>query len=324
MLSISEITHQLKKVFSNHLLERNKTLNSHLLNDKEILDLMLRIQSSRKMRSYKYHIAHRKLGDTSSIYRGHGMDYEESRHYQAGDDPRYMNWQLTARSGQHFMKVFREERQPGVFILLDRRDTMRFGTQQHLKITQAAIAAATAAFSALQNNYSVAAMIMDKKQQWFKESHSKQSVFDFIHRAAKAAAPVSTAIKTTAPALQDTLRTLDASVIKGSTIYLISDFHDLDKKCQAVLYSLASSHPVHALHIIDPAEIELPEAGILSLHTNTLEKTATINSNEIAEREKYQSSSQNNINRIKNLFESCAVSYQQILTTDNIEKLISL
>jgi len=324
MASISKITQQLKKVFSNPLLERNKTRNRPLLNDKEILDLMLRIQSARKIGSYKYDIAHRKLGDVSSIYRGHGMDYEESRHYQAGDDPRYMNWQLTARSGQHFMKVFREERQPGVFILLDRRDTMRFGTQQRLKITQAAIAAATAAFSALQNNYSIAATIMDKKQQWFKESHSKQSVFDFIHQAAKPAAAVSNKIETTAPTLHDTLRTLDATVIKGSTIYLISDFHDLDKKSQAILYSLSASHPVHALHIIDPAEIKLPEAGMLSLHTNTLEKTASINSNEKTERDKYQSSAQNNINNKKNLFESCAISYQQILTTDNIEKLIYL
>jgi len=324
MASISEITQQLKKVFSNPLLEKNRTRNRPLLNDKEILDVMLRVQNGRKTGSYKYDIAHCKLGDVSSIYRGHGMDYEESRHYQPGDDPRYMNWQLTARSGQHFMKVFREERQPGVFILLDRRDTMRFGTQQHLKVTQAAIAAATAAFSALQNNYSVAATIMDKKQQWFKESHNKQSVFDIIHQAVKPAAAVSNKIETTAPTLHDTLRTLDATVIKGGTIYLISDFHDLDKKSQAVLYSLSASHPVHALHIIDPAEIKLPEAGILSLHTNTLEKTATINSNEIAEREKYQSSAQSNINRIKKLIESCAISYQEILTTDNIEKLIHL
>lgn len=326
MISISEITHQLKKVFSNPLLERNKKLNRPLLNDKEILNLMLRVQSSKKTGSYKYDIAHRKLGDVSSIYRGHGMDYEESRHYQAGDDPRYMNWQLTARSGQHFMKVFREERQPGVFIMVDRRDNMRFGTQQRLKITQAAIAAATAAFSAQQNNYSVAATIMDDKQEWFKDSHSKQSIFDFIHQAAKPAAAVNNKSenKKKQPSLHDTLRTLDATVIKGTTIYLISDFHDLDEKSQAVLYSLASSHPVHALHIIDPAEIELPEAGVLSLHTKTLEKTAAINSNEIVEREKYQSSAQNNINTIKKLFESCAVSYQQILTADNIEKFIHL
>jgi len=324
MTSISEITHQLKKMFSNPLLERNRTLNHPLLDEKEILDLMLRVQSAKKTGSYKYDIAHRKLGDVSSIYRGHGMDYEESRHYQAGDDPRYMNWQLTARSGQHFMKVFREERQPGVFIMVDRRNNMRFGTQQRLKITQAVIAAATAAFLAQQNNYSVAATIIDEKQEWFKESHSKQSIFDFIHQAAKPAAAVSNKIETAVPSLHDTLRTLDASVIKGTTIYLISDFHDLDDKSQAVLYSLASSHPVYALHIIDPAEIKLPEAGVLSLHTDTLEKTAAINSNEIVESEKYQSSAQKNINRIKNLFESCAISYQQISTTDNIEKLIHL
>jgi len=324
MTSISEITHQLKKVFSNSLLERNKTLKRPLLDEKEIIDLMLHVQSAKKIGSYKYDIAHRKLGDVSSIYRGHGMDYEESRHYQAGDDPRYMNWQLTARSGQHFMKVFREERQPGAFIMVDRRDNMRFGTQQRLKITQAVIASATAAFSAQQNNYSVAATIIDKKQEWFKESHSKQSIFDFIHQAAKSAAAVSNKIETVEPSLHDTLRTIDATVIKGTTIYLISDFHDLDESSQAVLYSLASSHPVHALHIIDPAEIELPEAGVLTLHTNTLEKTAAINTNEIIEREKYQSSAQINVNTIKNLFESCAISYQQVLTTDNIDKLIHL
>lgn len=324
MISVTDITHQLKKIISAPLLSRNKERQPPLLNNDEILDLMLRVQSNKRTNRHKQDISHRQLGDVSSIYRGQGMDYEESRHYQSGDDPRYMNWQLTARSGQHFMKVFREERQPGAFILVDRRCSMRFGTQQRLKVTQAVRVAAITAFAAQQYNYSVAAIIVAEKQIWFKQSHNKQSVVDFIHHAAKPVAVATDNQKMNEPKLHDILRTLEAIVTKGTSIYLISDFQDLTEESQAVLFSLAASHQVHAIHIVDPAEIDLPEAGLLSLHSQTLQKIASINSNDKIDRENYKKTAKSNFSRIKDLFTSSRISYQQLLTTDSIEKINNL
>lgn len=315
---------RIKTFFSVQFKNKQQLLNNPLLSTDDIVELMLRVQQQKKSPAYQHDIAHRKLGDVSSIYRGQGMDYEESRHYQAGDDPRYMNWQLTARSGQHFMKVFREERQPGAFILVDRRASMRFGTQQQLKVTAAVKAAATAAFFALQKNYSVAAVILDKEAIWFKESHNKQAVFDFINQAAKPAMPVSHEQNANEASLHDVLQTINATVTKGATIYLISDFHDLDKKSQAILFALSARHPVNAIQITDPAETQLPQAGLLSLHSAELENTISINSSSQSERDNYRRAAEKYFSTTKELFASSAMSYQQLLTTDDVAQIVNL
>ena len=231
-----------------------------MLGNDEILDLLHRIQNRKKAIPHKHDIAHRQQGDVRSLFRGYGMDYEESRRYQSGDDPRYMNWQLSARTGQHYMKVFREERQPDVFILVDRRSTMRFGTQTRLKITQAARAATIVALSAQQNNLSVGGVIVSAELQWFKTNRNKQAIFDFIHQLARPARPAFTSPDIAEPSLAETLKLLNEILISGSIIYLVSDFHDLNNTDHAVLLKLASRHQVNAIQISDPAEINLPES----------------------------------------------------------------
>lgn len=324
MLNASKISQQLKHVFALSFLRKQQIINRPLLSNDDIIDLMLRVQNKKHSQSLHHDIAHRQLGDVSSIYRGQGMDYEESRHYQSGDDPRYMNWPLTARSGQHFMKVFREERQPGAFILVDRRASMRFGTRQQLKVTQAVKAAAITAFSALQNNFSVAGVIMDDDTVWFNENHNKQAVIDFIHQAAKPVLPVAENTTDIEPSLHDTLRTLNAVVTKGASITLISDFHDLDKQSQSSLFELAAYHQVTAIQITDPAEINLPQAGLLSLHNNQLEKTTSINSLSEDDRNRYKKAADTYFSDKQNLFSSSSITYQQLFTTDNINKLFTL
>ena len=164
---MQNLIQQLKNITPAYIFKAGSKTQQPLLNNNEILELLLRVKNNKKSRSHKYDISFRKIGDVRSTYRGHGIDYEESRLYQSGDDPRYMNWQLSARTGQHYMKVFREERQPGIFILIDRRNSMRFGTQQRLKVTQAVRAAAIAAFSAQENNFSIGGVILDDEIEWF-------------------------------------------------------------------------------------------------------------------------------------------------------------
>lgn len=325
MLNASKISQQLKNVFAFFpFSQKQQIINRPLLSNNDIIDLMLRVQNKKHSQTLHHDIAHRQLGDVSSVYRGQGMDYEESRHYQSGDDPRYMNWPLTARSGQHFMKVFREERQPGAFILIDRRASMRFGTRQQLKVTQAVKAAAITAFSALQNNFSVAGVIMDDDTIWFNENHNKQAVIDFIHQAAKPVIPVAEKSPRNEPSLHDILRTLNTVVTKGASITLISDFHDLDKQSQSSLFELAARHQVTAIQISDPAEINLPEAGLLSLHNSQSNKTTSINSLSTTDRERYKKAADSYFSDKQNLFSSSAVTYQQLFTTDDINKLFLL
>ncbi len=288
-----------------------------LLNNDEILELLLCVKNNNKTRPHKLDISFRKTGDVRSIFRGQGMDYEESRKFQPGDDPRYMNWQLSARTGQHYMKVFREERQPGIFILIDRRYSMRFGTKQRLKITQAVRAAAIAAFTAQEKKFSIGGVILDKELQWFNENQNKQAVFDFIHQAARPASPVFEYKMNQNIVISDVLRLLNEVLTTGSKVYLISDFQDLKKESQPALLQLSSKHEVYALQIIDPAEIKLPQAGELSLRDTNSYTQYDINTSSQTEQSYYNTAATQLFEQQRQLFENIAISYKQILTSDN-------
>lgn len=315
----------IKKIGSQSLFKVNNKVQQPLLNNDELLELLLRVQINKDLLSHNKESAFQKLGNVRSTFRGQGMDYEESRHYQAGDDPRYMNWQLSAKTGQHYMKVFREERQPGVFILVDRRSSMRFGTQQRLKLTQAVRAAAITAFSAQENNYSIGGVILDSELEWFKGNQNKQAVFDFLHQAARPASPIVSQKEITQQAnLSTVLRMLNEVLTTGSTIYLISDFHDLEESSQATLLQLSATHKVHALHIVDPAEITLPKSGDVSLKSSVTNKNIDVNTLSLSEQTKYQDSSKGYFSGKKCLFENIAIPYIQIMTSDeNIEKKVT-
>jgi uncharacterized protein (DUF58 family) len=312
-----KLIQQLKNVRQHSFFSDDKKTHEVLLNNDDILKLLLKVQTNKKTSQHKHDIAFRQRGDYQSIYHGHGMDYEESRHYQPGDDPRYMNWQLSARTGQFYMKVFREERQPGVFILVDRRSTMRFGTQQRLKVTQAVRAAAMAAFSAQENNFSIGGVILDSQLEWFKENKNKQAVFDFIHQAARPVSPVFNE-KPNHQNINDVLRLLNQVLTKGSNVYLISDFYDINESSHPILLQLSSTHKVHAIHVLDPAEKELPKAGSLILKSAISDKQQHVNSNSLHQQHKYQSAAADHFSTIKQLLKSMDISYEAFFTTDDM------
>ena len=313
MLTLFQHIHKIKQqVFFNPVRTTLKPLLSH----EEILALSLQAKNNKNSSQYKNEIAFKQAGEIRSIYRGHGMDYEESRHYQAGDDPRYMNWQLSARTGQHYMKVFREEKQPGVFILIDRRRTMCFGTQKRLKVTQAVRTAAIAAFSAKEKNYSIGGVIIGKETEWFKERKSKQAAFNFINQAASAATPAFEK-ETSEKNINDILLMLNQVLTTGSIIYLISDFHDLDDSSQSTLLQLSASHQINAIQITDIAEVKLPDAGVITLKSSNQDKPQKVNSNDFQQQKLYQSAADEYFNHKKSLFDDIAIPYQVILTTEN-------
>ena len=303
----------------------SKSGQEPLLNKKEILRLFYSSQINKKnLYRKKNDIAFKQIGDIQSIHRGQGMDYEESRRYQPGDDPRYMNWQLSAKTSQYYMKVFREERQPGVFIVIDRRQSMRFGTQQRLKVTQAVRAAAIAAFSAQENNHSVGGVILDSEIQWITESNNKQSSFSFITQAAQPA-PTLSEQESEEPSLVKVLSMLNEVITSGSTVYLISDFNDIDISNQSLLLQLSTKHQIHAYQISDPAEHIIPVAGNIILKSATSNEQQHFNTNSPNEQERFKNAAKQYFASKKSLFEDVAISYQIIFTTEeNIESKIIL
>ncbi|MBU0653577.1 MAG: DUF58 domain-containing protein [Gammaproteobacteria bacterium] len=204
----------------------------------------------------------RQAGEVPSRYRGAGLDYAESRPYQPGDEPRYFDWRVTARTGKPYTKQFREERRPAVFILLDRRSRMRFGTRVRLKAAQAARVAALVAFAALQQGWAVSGMVLETQPHWMPASTDSHAIWEFVRHAAAACPPVSAYAE---PSLASILPLLAPQLVRGVHVYLLSDFADLDNACEPHLLQLLQHHPLFAVQVLDAVECALPDAGMLAL-----------------------------------------------------------
>ena len=317
-----------------------KSLSTPLLSQKEILDLHDRVEQDLSSLQYQQDIEHRVHGKMHSVYRGYGMDYDESRPYLAGDELRFMNWRATARTGEPHMKVFREERMPAVFIVVDRRQSMRFGTRKRLKVTQAVRAAAVTAFFARLRNAPVAGVLLEYRQgsspgtrqkpalSWIAETSNETGMFNFINAANMPCPPPvflhnrNHAEEDTEKSLSDVIRLLTSLLAQGSQVVLISDFHDLDDSCRTSLLELSVNHHLKAIHIIDPAEKEIPACGSLLVQSG--ERLITrFNSSDEKTNAEYQQAAAKHIESIQAIFRSLDVHCDTLLTeSDRIESLI--
>lgn len=233
-----------------------------LLPESELQALYQRARSAAADTSLQNLLEQRQAGDVASRYRGAGLDYTESRPYQPGDEPRFIHWSVTARTGKAHVKQFREERRPAVFILLDRRKAMRFGTRVRLKAAQAARVAALVAFAATQQGWAVSGVILEAQPHWFPVSTDAHAVWEFVRLCAATCPPLPT---THEPTLANMLPLINAQLVRGTHVYWLSDFADLDAACEAHILQLLHHHPLFTAQVLDSAECELPAAGRLHL-----------------------------------------------------------
>lgn len=300
-------------------------VNRPLLDRAQILDLQRRVTAKNTPPSPAQDTAEQRRGDRRSIYRGDGLDYEESRPYQPGDEPRHLNWKLSARTGELYMKVFREERRPGSVVLLDRRQSMQFGTQTRLKITQAARLATCIAFAAQQQHAALDAIVLEAGRpapRWIRDSNDKQAADSLIRAACapcppdnNAAADSSTA-DSDAAAFDAALSLLQQTHVAGSSIYLLSDFMDLGEQHRARLMQLSAHNDVHAVHLYDPAERHLPRAGRLLFHRAADAPDTSVDTMDPALRAAYAAAAAQHFATRKQLFDSLNIRYTAIPTTE--------
>jgi uncharacterized protein (DUF58 family) len=294
-----------------------------LLDRTEIADLLRRAQSVAQGPEYSREVAHSNIGSTRSVYRGFGLDYEESRPYQPGDELRFMNWRLTARTGEPHMKVFREERRPGVFIVIDRRASMRFGTRRRLKVAQAARVAALVAFAAQAQHSPIGGVTVEPEPQWLTESAGPQSAFAVVGAANRPCPVLPTA--TDEPTLEHILRLTHAVARRGTAVYVISDFHDLEDSARHILLQLATEHQLCAVHIVDAAEEELPAAGPLQLDGAGGETGILTDTSDPATRRAYAAAARHQLDAVEALFTSLGIHCTRITADrDDIERDISV
>jgi uncharacterized protein (DUF58 family) len=202
-------------------------------------------------------------GGHLSPYKGRGVEFDESRLYQPGDDLRTMDWRVTARTGKPHTKVFREERNRPVFVWLDLRRPMLFATRGAYKGVRAAEVAALVAWSAVANGDRLGGLVFSET-----EHHERRPALG-SRAALKLLQLVCTASFWRPPATAETLETdaeralqrLTRVARPGSLIFLVSDFRRLGGDYERQLKQLAVHCDLLLVHCYDAVEAELPPPG---------------------------------------------------------------
>lgn len=260
----------------------------------------------------------RQAGNLPTRALGNGIDYAESRIYQAGDDPRSINWRLSARSQETFVKTYHIESRPSLSIFLDKRRSMSFGTRSRLKVTQATRIATLLAYACELHQLNFQAWILDDVQdlQYF------DNVDTFL---LKANAPVATSSKNNKTSISPALQEINQRTAKGSLIYLISDFSDLNLSHQSELAHLYERCFIQSIHIFDIAELNLPSSGKVRLQELHQVKSFQINTHKAKEQQAFSDIATEHFETIESIINDLGISYCKLATdNENIQQSISL
>ena len=206
-------------------------------------------------------------GSFRTRFRGRGMEFEEVRHYQAGDDIRSIDWRVTARTQVPHTKLFREERERPVILMLDQRPGMFFGSRTCFKSVLAAQCAAALAWVALGNNDRIGGLVFnDNSERDLRPQRNRHALLNLLQEIhgfnQQLNSPISAGVATT---LATRLNDLRRIARPGSAAVIISDFAGFDAECEERLYQLSRHCDVTLLHISDPIEMTLPEGHLLSI-----------------------------------------------------------
>ena len=216
-----------------------------------------------------------QTGAYVSHFKGRGMEFDESRPYQPGDDPRNIDWRVTARSTEAYTKLFREERERPVLIVTDLRSNMHFATQGCFKSVNAARAAALLAWAAHHRGDRLGGIVFgDTKHRELRPRLGRQAALHYVHQLVTHADwNVSTdqAAADEEPPLTHAMAALRRVTHPGSLVIVISDFTGMSRNAQSYLSEVARHNEVLAIFLSDPLERQLPPPGRYRLVSHELE-----------------------------------------------------
>ena len=226
----------------------------YILETSEILKKVRRIEI--KTRGLSTNIF---AGQYHSAFKGRGMAFSEVREYQYGDDVRDIDWNVTARFHKPFVKVFEEERELTVMLLIDVSGSLDFGTQRQMKKDMVTEIAATLAFSAIQNNDKIGVVFFsDKIEKYIPPKKGRKHIL-YIIREMLDFRPESK--KTD---LRNSIEFLTRVMKRHCTVFLLSDFYTRNDFEQA-LTICNRKHDVDAIQVYDPRAKQLPDVGLLKV-----------------------------------------------------------
>ena len=198
-------------------------------------------------------------GQYHSAFKGRGMAFSEVREYQYGDDVRDIDWNVTARFNKPYVKVFEEERELTVMLLVDMSSSLDFGTSGMYKKDMVAEIAATLAFAAIQNNDKIGAIFFTDRIEKFIPPQKGRKHILYIIREVLGFEPESKQTDITVP-----LQYLTNAIKKRCTTFVLSDFID-ERDFKSALTIANRKHDVVAIQVYDKRVEELPDVGLMKM-----------------------------------------------------------
>ncbi|MGD0581630.1 MAG: DUF58 domain-containing protein [Bacteroidales bacterium] len=279
----------------------------------ELLKKVRRIEI--KTRGLSRHIF---AGEYHSAFKGRGIAFSEVREYQYGDDIRSIDWNVTARFNHPYVKVYEEERELTVMLLIDVSGSGSFGTSRGFKREVITEIAAVLSFSAIFNNDKIGVIFFsDSVEKFIPPQKGKKHILRII-RELLDFTPVSRRTN-----LDEPLRYLSNAIKKRCTAFVISDF--MAPSFEEPLRIASSKHDIVALKIYDPAERSLPDIGMLKVNDSETGVEKWIDASSGNLRKEYELWWETHLTLIRNIFLKCGVDSSEISTAeDYVKPLIKL
>tara|TARA_B100001059_G_scaffold118347_1_gene118526 strand:- start:275 stop:1141 length:867 start_codon:yes stop_codon:yes gene_type:complete len=256
-------------------------------------------------------------GEYHSAFKGRGMTFSEVRNYQFGDDVRTIDWNVTARYNEPFVKVFEEERELTLMLLVDVSGSEFFGTDKVLKKNIVTEISATLAFSALQNNDKVGLILFsDEVELYIPPSKGKTHVLRIIREL------IEFKPKSKKTDISEALQFLIGVIKKKSIAFILSDF--ISENYEKTLKICAKKHDLTGIRIFDKMEESIPNMGIISMFDQETEEVKIIDTSSHSLRKKYELFNKVNSKRFNQVFSKHGAGTLNCRTDESyVKKLLS-
>jgi uncharacterized protein (DUF58 family) len=282
----------------------------------EAIDLLKKVRRIEiKTRGLSRHIF---AGEYHSAFKGRGIAFSEVREYQYGDDIRSIDWNVTARFNHPYVKIYEEERELTVMLLIDVSGSGSFGTTVGFKKDLMTEVAAVLAFSAIFNNDKIGVIFFtDDVEKFIPPQKGRKHILRIIREL------LDFTPESNKTSLSEPLRFLTNAIKKRCTAFIISDFIVPD--FEEALRIAASKHDVVALKVSDPLEKAIPDVGLIKVLDSESGAEKWIDTSSQNTRRAYEEWWNNHIANIRNTFRRCGVDYTELSTKDDyVKPLIQL
>lgn len=246
-------------------------------------------------------------GQYKSVFKGVGMEFDEVREYNPGDEIRSIDWNVTARMGHPYIKKFIEERELTIMILLDVSMSCRFGTASRIKSELAAELCSVIAFSAIKNNDKVGMITFtDRIERFIPPRKGVRHVLRVVREA------IYNEPEGKGTDINNALEHLDRVMSRRAITFIVSDFFSPDYRKNLAITN--KWHDVIAVNVSDPAELSLPDAGIIKLHDAETGEPYVLDTSDARSREAYRKRAAEMVEKRKETFRAAKVDSIEITT----------